>query len=102
MRTQRVNELNQQIDELVLGILGPACISKQVPQEPLQKLHAILDELAQLLETEDLVPKSLPGRLMFIFSSLLAEAEHAANPEPLLNDAWAIQDKFTRVFGPRF
>jgi hypothetical protein len=37
-----------------------------------------------------------------IFTTMLAEAEHAHAPEPILDAAWQWEDLLSKAFGPRF
>jgi len=38
----------------------------------------------------------------FIFTTMLAEAEHTRAPEPILDAAWQWEDLLRNAFGPRF
>jgi hypothetical protein len=50
----------------------------------------------------ELIPRRLVGKLWFIFTQALAEADHARSPEEILRYAWDYEDKLEQLFGPWF
>lgn len=102
MNNTRVSELSVQINEAIPALLGPLRTQKQLDRNALTKIEAILVELSQELSSSENVSKQLVGRLWFIFTSMLGEAEHAKNRDEIEIAAWGIQEKLRRIFGPHF
>ena len=102
MREEIENIINE-IDSLLLDLLGPLRSSKTLNANAIARLTQSLDRLSPLLAEEQLVPKVLVGKLWFIFTSMLSEAEHAKDTrEQIEIAAWDIQERLRRIFGPRF
>lgn len=98
-----IEEITAKIDALTLDLLGPLRMSKTINHGALAKLTEALDALGPLLEPETMISKSLAGKLWFIFTSMLSEAEHArSNREQIEIVAWDIQERLRRLFEPRF
>lgn len=100
-----MKEIMEQIDTLsadLLLSLHAGGKAKQLDKNLFARLTSAIDELERLLSNETHVSKDLVGTLWFIFTSLLAEADHANNPEPILSAAWDIQERLSRIFGPHF
>lgn len=102
MNNSRVNELSVQISEAIPALLGPLRTQKQLDRSALTKIEAILEKLSQELAPSQDVSKQLVGRLWFIFTSMLGEAEHARNRDEIEIAAWGIQEKLRQIFGPHF
>jgi hypothetical protein len=100
-----VDAVAKEIDLVVLDVLGPLRTSKTVNDAAHARLEAAVDRLGVLLESESLVPKNVVGSLWFIFTSMLAEAEHARDPkqrEKIERTAWDFAERLRRIFGPKF
>ena len=98
-----IEEITTIIDGLMLDLLGPLRTAKTINQGALTQLTEALDALQPLLELETMVPKNLVGKLWFIFTSMLSEAEHArSNREQIETAAWGIQERLRHLFGPKF
>ena len=101
--TEQIDSITNEIDSLLLDLLGPLRTSKTINQTAFTKVTQALDRLQPLIERETLVPKVLVGKLWFIFTSMLAEAEHAKDKrEQIEIAAWDIQERLRRLFSPRF
>ena len=101
----REREVVEQIDTLsseLLLSLRKGGRAKQLDKNLFTRLTSAIEELERLLNNETHVSKDLVGKLWFIFTSMLAEADHANNPEPILSAAWDIQERLSRIFGPHF
>jgi len=98
--TEKLTELTERFDAIVLDVLGPIRMSKRVDSASMAELLRVLDELATTLADAPSVPRKLVGDLWFIFTSMLAEAGHAKDPQPILAAAWEVQEKLARIFGP--
>ena len=103
MNSETIQRLSATIDELGLRILGPLRMSKTIPEASLQELHETLEKLGEILASETCVPKALAGNLWFIFTSMLAEAQHAKDRRQVIETAaWNLQEKLQKIFGPQF
>lgn len=101
--TKTVEQITVEIDSLMLDVLGPLRTSKTINQTAFTKLKGKIDNLLPMMETQQYVPKELVGKLWFIFTSMLSEAEHAkTNREEIEILAWDIQERLRRLFGPKF
>ena len=80
----------------------PLRISKSIDVDSLKELNKLLSDVTTLYAESEMIPRQLTGNLWFIFTSMLSEAEHTRNLEPILNIAWELQEKLRRIFGPRF
>ncbi len=98
----RINEISIELDSLVTELLVPLRASKTLNMEALNKLNILLDELADLLSGAEMVPRKLTGSLWMIFTSMLTEAEYAKNRDEIEIQAWGVQDKLRKIFGPVF
>ncbi|NOZ12426.1 MAG: hypothetical protein GXO69_02115 [Acidobacteria bacterium] len=98
-----IEQITAEIDSLMLDLLGPLRASKTINQAAFTKLKEKMDNLLPLMETQQQVPKELVGKLWFIFTSMLSEAEHAkTNREEIEILAWDIQERLRCLFGPKF
>ena len=97
-----LDDLNQKLDRIITELLPPIRAEKRVPTDAFNDLLELLDQFEKHLAKEEVVPKVLVGTLWFIFTSVLAEADHAKEPGPILNAAWTLQEKLRVIFGPRF
>ena len=101
--TEQINSITNEIDSLLLDFLGPLRTSKTINQSIFFKVTQAIDRLQPLIDRETLVPKVLVGKLWFIFTSMLSEAEHAKDKrEQIEIAAWDIQERLRRLFGPQF
>jgi hypothetical protein len=102
MNTDKLNSLSVELDGLITGFLVPVRVSKTIDPKCLARLQSLLDEIGAELEPSIEVPKKLVGTLYAVVFSLLGEADHADDPEPIEHVAWDIQERLRRIFGPRF
>ena len=100
MNEAALADLSQRFDDVVLRVLEPVHMRKSIDEAAMSELHAVLDELRKVLANEELVPRVLVGHLWFVFTSMLGEADHARNPEPIRNAAWDIAERLRKIFGP--
>jgi hypothetical protein len=96
------SDVEDRLDRLTTSVLIPLRTEKRVVTED-------IDELCRLVATardEGLFRGSievrLAGKFWSIFCSMLAEADHARDPDPILNAAWRYQEELRRSFGPVF
>jgi hypothetical protein len=62
----------------------------------------VADGFADVLGSEEVVPRELVGKLWFIFTTLLSEAESAPAPDAILDAAWEYSERLQKIFGPDF
>jgi hypothetical protein len=99
MMSQRLAEIEAEIDGLVLDLLGPLRMSKEVNENAFTRLYVLLDELKTTIQSEEWISRGLAGLLFTIFTSILAEADHCRNPEPLLMEAWKVAGYMRKIYG---
>jgi hypothetical protein len=76
--------------------------AKTVNEGALAELLLLTDELSQHRDEIESLSRVLAGKLWFVFSAMLTEAEHARDPESILDAAWNYQENLRRFFGPSF
>jgi hypothetical protein len=94
--------LEARLDDLTIPLLGPLRTSKTLDGTVMEDLLQLGDELGETLSGRATVPTALVGKALFVFTAMLAEADHARSPEPILDAAWQWQEKLQRAFGPKF
>jgi len=97
-----LEQLEERIGEAAARLLPYLRISKLVDSSAMTDLLDTADLIRVELAGEEFVPRRLVGTLWFIFTSMLAEAEHARAPESILDAAWSYEEKLTKIFGPAF
>ncbi len=95
--------LSVSFDSAVLQLLGPLRVSKILDEGAFARVSSLIVEIGDSLSPQAEVPKELAGRLWFVFTAMLAEAEHArTNREQIEMAAWDLQEKLRKIFGPHF
>jgi hypothetical protein len=98
-----MKELSASFDSAALQLLGQLRTSKTLDDRALAKVSSLIEGIGKAVEAQAEVPKDLVGKLWFVFTAMLAEAEHArANREQIEIAAWGIQEKLRKIFGPQF
>lgn len=93
-------QIEDRLDQLTTSVLVPLRTEKKV-------VAARLDELCTLVATtrraglfDGSIEVGLAGKFWFVFCAMLAEADHAPDPDPILDAAWRYQEELRRAFGP--
>ena len=97
-----INELEGQLDVLTTQILPPMRATKYVDRNAFAQLARLVSDLISEFGDSPDIPRRLTGKLWFIFTQALAEADHCQSPEEILQCAWSYQDKLEKLFGPWF
>jgi len=98
----RLPELEARLDVLTTEILLPLQASKVVDSEAINRLYELADDLAAEIGCSDAVPRLLTGKLWFVFTQMLSEADHTRSPDDILMSAWAYESRLEKIFGPFF
>lgn len=98
----RLRELETRLDALTTEILPPLRASKEVDSGAINRLYELADDLAAELSSSDAVPRLLTGKLWFVFTQMLSEADHTRSPDDILMSAWAYENRLEKIFGPFF
>jgi hypothetical protein len=80
-------EIEARLDDVMQPLLVPLRVSKTLDPAAMEDLLGIGRDLAEVAPTVAAIPRSLVGKSWFVFTSMLAEADHTTAPEPILN-AW--------------
>jgi hypothetical protein len=96
-----IDDLTEELRRLSLDILLPIRTTrdKKVAPDVAKRLIVLGDRFVEALSNQQSVPKALVGQLYFPFRHLLMEADHANDPEPLVNLAWNYEERLDRIFG---
>ena len=99
---ETLSEIEARLDDLTTSLLVPLRSSKTLDGVAFAGLLALGHDLVTAVSSEVTVPISLVGKCWFLFTAMLAEADHSRAPEPILEAAWQWQEYLRRAFGPRF
>jgi hypothetical protein len=97
-----VEHLEARVDEATTRLLVPLRMTKTVDSVALADLTLAVAGLTEIFGVTDSIPRVLVGKLWFVFTQMLLEAEHANDPDPILDAAWVYEDTLTHLFEPRF
>lgn len=95
-------EIEERLDRITTDLMLPLRSSKTIDASAVGDLGELCDDLERLAAPTRPVPMSLVGKLWFLFTAMLGEAEHTREPEPILATAWEYADRLNRIFGPHF
>jgi hypothetical protein len=95
-------DLEARLDEITTRMLLPLRASKQLDSAVVVDLMDVARSLRAELEDAQMVPRRLVGKLWFVFTAMLTEAQYAALPGPIIEAAWAYEDVLDDIFGARF
>ena len=98
----RLPELEARLDALTTEILLPLRASKELDPDAINMLYELADDLAAEIAGSDTVPRLLTGKLWFLFTQMLGEADHTRSPDHILMSAWAYESRLEKIFGPFF
>jgi hypothetical protein len=98
----RLEELEERLDALTTVILLPLRASKYVDHAALDQLNNLVHDLVREISDAPTISRRLTGKLWFIFTQMLAQADHTRAPEEILSRAWTYQDRLEALFGPWF
>ena len=98
----QLTDLEARLDQVTTDLLPELRTTKNLNGNALAELLAVGDELERHRGEVEEISRQLVGKLWFIFTAMLTEAEYAQNPKPILNAAWSYQDRLSRFFGPSF
>jgi hypothetical protein len=96
------DEVEAQMDLVTTALLVPLRTTKAIAEDTALALMTIGDELIACVAHHETVSKGLVGKAWFVFTAMLAEADHAAEPDGILDVAWQWQEKLRLAFGPHF
>src|SRR5258708_12081965 len=86
----------------MIAILLPMRATKYVDRDAFDALTSLISDLiAEVGDSPD-ISRRLVGKLWFVFSQALTEAEHSRAPEEILSYAWNYEQQLTKLFGPLF
>lgn len=94
--------LETRLDQATTALLPELRATKRVNAAAMIEVLEVADALEGVLSDQETVSRSLAGKLWFVFTAMLNEAEHAAAPDPILDAAWNYQDRLRKIFGPSF
>ena len=96
----QLEELENRLDTLTTTILLPLRASKHVDHQAMNQLSQLIADLISEVGDAPVIPRRLTGKLWFIFTQMLSEADHTRSPEEILNSAWRYADQLQKLFGP--
>ncbi len=97
MINDRMTEIEESINKLIVDLLVPIRTSKTVDKGVFNKLYLLLDELKALIKGESIISRKLAGELFFIYTSISAEAEHAHYSSPIFIEVARLEDYLSKI-----
>lgn len=98
MEQYRMNELAIEIDEMMQDILLPARAEKIANENAFMKLDLVLKEMKQTIDSKDMVSCKLIGRLFFLYSSLISEAQFCKYDSDLFRRVAQFESDLMEIF----
>lgn len=98
----RITELEARLDTLTTQVLLPLRASKKVDSQAINELYELVDDLAVEIGESTDISRRLAGKLWFIFTQMLSEADHTSTPDDILMSAWSYAGRLEKIFGPTF
>ena len=98
----QIDELEDRLDRLTTAILMPLRASKRVDHQAMEQLRQLVADLISEIGDTPALPRRLTGKLWFIFTQMLSEADHIRSPEEILDAAWRYEDQLEKLFGPTY
>ena len=92
--------LEERLDRMTTDLLVELRATKTVNSTAMLELLAVTDGLAEAVSSQQRVPRDLVGKLWFVFTAMLNEAEHSKAPDAILDAAWGYQERLRQMFGP--
>jgi|GEM_PF-2094573 hypothetical protein len=97
MINNRIIEIEENINKLIVDLLVPIRTAKSVNKEAFDKLYLLLDELKVLIKGESIISRKLAGELFFIYTSISGEAEHSHYTSPIFIEAGRLEDYLSKI-----
>ncbi|MGY0537679.1 hypothetical protein ACW14X_09180 [Nocardioides sp. YJ-D4] len=93
-------EIESRLDHLTTEILLPLRASKELNEARIEDLSRLVDDLILDLNGAPQISTTLAGKLWFVFTQMLSEADHSSARERILDAAWRYEGQLERIFGP--
>ena len=61
-----------------------------------------MDDLTSEVGDAPVISRRITGKLWFIFTQMLSEADHTRSPEEILRSAWNYAGQLEKLFGPSY
>jgi hypothetical protein len=97
-----LGDIERRLDALTIPLLGPLRASKTIEPDAASELMLLGRSLVETAAQTELVPRSLVGKSWYVFTAMLAEADHAQSPAPILDVAWEWAEYLRMAYGPTF
>jgi hypothetical protein len=95
-------EVEARLDRATTELLPPLRATKVINEQAMGEILRAADDARVAIGSSTSVPRELTGKFWFVFTAMLAEADHSGDPEAILRAAWKYQDRLRRIFGPSF
>ena len=96
----QIDEFEDRLDSLTTVVLLPLRASKHVDHQAVKHLCQLVTDLISEVGDVPVFPRRLTGKLWFIFTQMLSEADHTRSPEEILDSAWRYESQLEKLFGP--
>jgi len=96
----QIDEFEGRLDSLTTAVLLPLRASKHVDHQAMEQLCQLVTDLISEVGDVPVISRRLTGKLWFIFTQMLSEADHTLSPEEILDSAWRYESQLEKLFGP--
>ena len=87
----------ERLDRVVTDLLVPLRAG-DVDQRAFEELMALIRDLAREFAAHQDIPIELAGTLWSVFCQMIAAADHALEPDRVLDVAWSYQEELKGLF----
>ena len=96
----QIDELEALLDSLTIAVLVPLRASKYVDRQAMEQVSQLVTDLISEVGDAPVISRRLAGKLWFVFTQMLSEADHTRSPEEILDSAWRYESQLEKLFGP--
>jgi hypothetical protein len=101
-RVSSLSQLESRLDALTTRILPPLRATKYVDRDGFAQLSELVRDIIAAVDDSPGISRELAGKLWFVLTQALSEAEHCEFREEIPRFAWSYEDALHRLSGPWF
>lgn len=97
-----LSDIERRLDALTVPLLGPLRANKTIEPHAASELRLLGRSLAETAAQAESIPRLLVGKSWYVFTAMLAEADHSPSPDPIREIAWEWAEFLRMAYGPTF
>ena len=98
--TDDPSDIERRLNAVVQTVVLPMRTNRVLDPSGIAGLMAVGRDMARVECRAALIPRSLVGTSLCVFTTMLTAAEYARDPELILDAAWQWEDLLRQAFGP--